>query len=646
MNRYTIKTFILLIALAISCAQLPESEFYSANGIISIRASSIAAAEGWVTYSTSLLESKISVSTSVSSPNNLRFDFYVQNPGYYSFWILGTNLTKSPDEALMVRILDGDQYLVNSLNINLPQSLHPLWFEAGINQDNNQIQFLKEGYYSVHFESGGKPGFILSGIHLSMDSETEPAGVGFPETKNHLSDPVLEKREHHVEIPPAWAFGVIFSAAEINMFPDVLNNLQPDAAINNSNSGEEFPLSGKIGFYIDLEEERDRLDQIELFDFLVLKSPRGIKELQNIYSQRPESDASQTRKFHLSEAVELGNPKMKSYPAMWLGSNLKGFEQLRDQVDMVSNPYRITYEVPFMAAMPVFAKKDLVEQISEELFIRRLQFLALNTIMVLPLPSAETFNYSDEVLRQIIKFKLLRQQLFPYIYSLTLRARTARIKPLTGDSSYPTQFHLGDAFLSAPITEEGSDQRLVFFPEGTWFNYWNDAEYPGGQSWIVEAPLSETPLFVKAGSIIPYRNQKAPVSETDNSRLNMDIYTGAPGTFRLYEDDGITRTYKNGEFSTTAFRYFEHEDYSTFTIGTVVRGFEGRRTETEYILRFKFMHEPLFISVNGEEIPRGNEFGMWYFNEKDRSVIIKWTQPDNRRTEFNIQVKPSNLTVH
>jgi hypothetical protein len=642
MNCFRTFTVLFSVILVISCTGVPESEFYSAHGIISIRSESLAPSEGWIPHNSALMDSKISVSTLVASRNTLQFDFYVVEPGNYSLWILGSAMEESSDKPIALHILDGDQYLINSMRIKMPISPEPLWYRAATNPGGSEIQFLSEGHYSIQFESGGIPGILLSGIHLSKDGATEPTGTGFPETRDFSTDPVLEKREHHVEIPPAWTFGVFITAAEVSKLPAVLRNLQPDAVWDISNSSKDFLAPVRTGQLIHLEEDSNRRDRVGLSDFKVLKSVRGIEELENFYTQTSLSEDSESRRFHLSEAVGLGNPVMKSYPAMWHNSHLKGFDQLRDQVDMVSNPYRITYEIPFMTGIPVPAK----EEVSEELFIRTLQFSAFNTIMVLPMPSAETFNYSDEVLRQIKKFTSLRQQLFPYIYSYTLRARTARIKPLTGDSSYPLQFYLGDAFLSAPITEEGSDQRLVYFPEGTWFNYWDDIGYRGGQSWIVEAPLSGTPLFVKAGSIIPYRSGGGPVSDTDNATLYLDIYTGEPGTFRLYEDDGITTSYKAGEFSTTAFRYFEHEEYSTFTIGAVVRGFEGRRTETEYILRFKFMNEPVSITVNGEEIPRGSETGMWHFNEEERSVVIKWSQPDHIRTEFYFQADRGNPSDH
>jgi len=619
-----------------SCVQIPEAEFYSAEGIVSIHAKSLDESESWRHQHGELITTIVSVEASQPVRGALRLSFYVQHPGIYQFWILGSDSSTSEKRKLPAQVFDSENYLFNSFELVLPSGDEPFWFQHDRANEPLEIFFEKEGHYSILFESGGDPGFSLAAIHLSLNDAHKPFGIGYPETRRYNMDPVLEKREHHVEIPPAWAFGVLLGTDQYGENSVVESGLKFDALLSRNSSGIKLQEHIQQGRFLNESYLKNREDLQG--DFGVLMSKVDLSTLSEIHSSTVMKDNAGARGFLLSKAIDLFNPEIKMYPAMWRDSGLSGYDHLKKQVEFISNPFGITYEVPFLAALPEWLSEGFEGEIDEELFIRWLQFSAFNSIMVLPYFSDWETDRSEEITKQLQKFTSLRHRLFPYIYSYTLRARTARVKPLTGDDSHPAQFMLGDAFLAAPITEKGSDQRQVYFPAGTWYNYWDNTEYIGGQSWIVEAPLSEIPLFIKAGSIIPYRDDSGSVMQGTNNFLTLDIYTGEPGSFRLYEDDGVSMKYREGDFSTTAFRYFEHTDYATFNIGAVVRGFEGRRSETSYTLRFKFMDEPVSVSANGETVPNGEEPGMWHYNERGQTLIIKWSQPDSQRTEFYIKM--------
>ena len=66
-----------------------------------------------------------------------------------------------------------------------------------------------------------------------------------------------------------------------------------------------------------------------------------------------------------------------------------------------------------------------------------------------------------------------------------------------------------------------------------------------------DAPLEILPLFVCAGSIIPFGPDiQSTVEASGNSALLLRIYQGQDATFTLYEDEGDTYNYENGAFST------------------------------------------------------------------------------------------------
>lgn len=70
------------------------------------------------------------------------------------------------------------------------------------------------------------------------------------------------------------------------------------------------------------------------------------------------------------------------------------------------------------------------------------------------------------------------------------------------------------------------------------------------------APLEILPLFVRAGSIIPFGPDIQSTAEARrNCSLLLRIYQGQDATFMLYEDEGDTYNYENGAFSTIAFHW-------------------------------------------------------------------------------------------
>jgi alpha-glucosidase/alpha-D-xyloside xylohydrolase len=111
----------------------------------------------------------------------------------------------------------------------------------------------------------------------------------------------------------------------------------------------------------------------------------------------------------------------------------------------------------------------------------------------------------------------------------------------------PDEYMYGPAFLVAPITDQGATQRKVYLPAGCdWYNYWTNERLHGGQTITADAPIDVLPLFVKAGSIVPLGSE---VQSTHQQQTitSVRVYSGADGSFTLFQDDGTTYKYeKNG----------------------------------------------------------------------------------------------------
>jgi len=106
-----------------------------------------------------------------------------------------------------------------------------------------------------------------------------------------------------------------------------------------------------------------------------------------------------------------------------------------------------------------------------------------------------------------------------------------------------------EIFAKEKIVEKRDQTRQVYLPSNNkWFDFWTGNVLNGGQSITSDAPIEKIPLFVKAGSIIPmgpfiqYATEK-----TDPMEIR--IYTGADGTFTIYEDENDNYNYEKGAYS-------------------------------------------------------------------------------------------------
>ncbi|MBR1755047.1 MAG: DUF5110 domain-containing protein [Bacteroidaceae bacterium] len=138
----------------------------------------------------------------------------------------------------------------------------------------------------------------------------------------------------------------------------------------------------------------------------------------------------------------------------------------------------------------------------------------------------------------------------------------------------------GDRYKTVDWTAEKPCE--VYLPKGAqWYDYWTGKRYDGGQELTLATTLAHSPLFIKAGSIIPagpdvQYNDEQPTNaphQRATGGLTIDIYPGADATFTLYEDEGDNYNYEQGRYSTITFIWNDRS--RTLTIGQRQGSFEG-----------------------------------------------------------------------
>jgi alpha-D-xyloside xylohydrolase len=163
----------------------------------------------------------------------------------------------------------------------------------------------------------------------------------------------------------------------------------------------------------------------------------------------------------------------------------------------------------------------------------------------------------------------------------------------------------GKSILVAPVTEPGTNLLNVYLPKSaSWFNFYTNKKYAGGQNTTVEAPLDQIPLFVKAGSILPVGSEIQYATEKKWDDLEIQIYEGANGDFTLYEDETDNYNYEKGIYSTINFKW--NDKSKTLTIANRKGTFPGMLTERKFRI-IKISNKDTHQKTEKEVVYKGNK---------------------------------------
>lgn len=186
---------------------------------------------------------------------------------------------------------------------------------------------------------------------------------------------------------------------------------------------------------------------------------------------------------------------------------------------------------------------------------------------------------------QILKYVKLRYRMLPYLYSTAwqvhhadatfMRALALAFNHDPQGYDVTDEYMFGDAFLVAPVVKDATSQRDVYLPEGEkWIDFWTGESHEGGQTLTYTAHMDIIPLFVRAGSIMPWGPDVQFSTEKRWDDLEIRVYPGANGTFTLYEDENDNYNYERQKaYSEIPFTW--NEETQTLTIGQREGAFTG-----------------------------------------------------------------------
>lgn len=238
----------------------------------------------------------------------------------------------------------------------------------------------------------------------------------------------------------------------------------------------------------------------------------------------------------------------------------------------------------------------------------------------------------------------LRYRMLPYLYSLMYEANQdgmPAMRPLFLEfpddpacySDENLTFMFGPAVLVANVVEKGAKTRKIYLPAGTTWYDMNDnlRAYAGGQTIEVPVDLGSIPMFLR-GSGVFVTSEDVKHIETDTLRhLDLLIAAETDNSFVLYDDDGHTETYKNGNYSKTEISVQAGERT------TVSFRKSGDYADTVDSLTIRLVSKAkgaYWVMVDGKPVQRTivrEAFDAadcaWYYNLSDRTIWVKYPKP-------------------
>lgn len=278
----------------------------------------------------------------------------------------------------------------------------------------------------------------------------------------------------------------------------------------------------------------------------------------------------------------------------------------------------------------------------------------------------EAYAYAEPVPTNCRKYVELRYRMMQVVYDAMYlwtqtglpMARALFLNQPTDPQAYNpawlnTQFFVGGDFLVAPILFPAETAnppvapvRSVYLPTGSdWYAFMDNTApllgaVPGGT--VIDnyyADLTQVPIYVRAGAILPFNDLEQWVGQLPANPVTLNCYPGPDRwtdstAYNLYQDDGVTPAAQSGVFRLT--RIYQQTLNSN---GSVARQIRVARAKDGYTPPAPFYYIAILGSISsahtvtrdGTALPNvGNSGSLsasqgdaWYWNQSINIVFVK-----------------------
>ena len=340
------------------------------------------------------------------------------------------------------------------------------------------------------------------------------------------------------------------------------------------------------------ERRKQQMSPTALGPAAVYLNAYPLQNAKGIYEGQRSTDPGK-RVFLLTRSGFAGSQRYAA--AIWSGDIGSTWHDMKTQISAGANfsmsglPYW-TMDIGGFVVPEKFERPN-AENLEEwrELMTRWSQFGAFVPLFRIhgQFPFREIFNTAPEdhaAYKSFLYYDKLRYRLLPYIYSLAgaayhdnytiMRGLAMDFAKDTAVLSINDQYLFGPSLLINPVCEYKKRSRQLYLPQcAGWYELYSGKWYKGGQTINADAPYERMPVFVKAGSIIPFGPDLQYTSERPADTITLNVYTGANAAFYLYEDEGTNYNYEKGAFSVIPIQY--NDVSGIITIGDRKGSFKG-----------------------------------------------------------------------
>ena len=513
-----------------------------------------------------------------------------------------------------------------------PPPICPRWaFEPWVWEDNKNTQEAALNLVKGYRDRGIPVGTII------IDSPWETAYNSFDWDKERYPEPqkMINELHHYGVRVVMWITGAMNRTSKDtpqdkpSAYDEVI---QKKWVVN---EGKEFHWWKGKGVHIDFTKKEacdwfgtqmDRLmktgidgwkvDEAEQYleDPLQATSIGGIKKAEfKPYYYAAVADQSKKRN---PESLILARPFSASINKCivgWGGDYSGDWEGLRSQMRRLYTAAQGGYSTlcvevgGFLGARP-----------TKESLIRYAQFGALMPVMNNGGSNGGLSNhlpwFHDEETVNIYRYyAVLHSELVPYLFSCTVDAHLRGGSIVKSPDTNKAQHMLGDQLFASCVVLPENEKRMVLPETGHWVDYWNEDKLLAPESEMnVQVPIDRTPLFLRAGAIVPMHVRSDVTGHGDRSSADKEtvlVYPYKRSFYLYHRPRGTGISYDDIKLSMD-------EESGTLTV-------DGRKS-VSYRFRIKSFSKP----------ERVKGAGSWSYDQGNQWIVI-----DKEGARFPIQVE-------
>ncbi len=232
-----------------------------------------------------------------------------------------------------------------------------------------------------------------------------------------------------------------------------------------------------------------------------------------------------------------------------------------------------------------------------------------------------------------------RYEMVPYIYGENRKAMDTGISllrpmyynwPKEKDAyTAKGQFMFGDSMLVAPVASAMGEDQLssvrVWLPKGEWIDT-ATGDCMKGNKWYTRGYLlEEVPAFVRPGTILPLQKKVNRLQPGSYRDLILEVYPGADCKTSLYEDDGVSQGYLQGESAEIPLSLKSSSGKNIITIGKAKGTFDGFLGKRSLTIRLMQTSPAKTVTVGNRPYKwsRTGKPGGWHYDADNAAVIIQ-----------------------